>query len=491
MPVVSIGMPVRNEEKFIGRALDSLLSQTFRDFELIISDSASTDRTGEICREYEKKDKRIKYYRHDVNISPTAAGRDLVLMASGNYFMFACGDDWWAPEFIQTLVRELESHPEAGLAMTALHRCDEDGKRLDSMNFASDDKKNPNNMNYLEMMTEAATNVGVNNIRWVFLLLGLFKTNILKLIMDVPVPELPAPDRLLLCHVSLATRIRYVSEFLFEKTIHEDTLVVRHAHNEYINIINTDRFAHTRTWFAIEPYLWSSRAIPEYRKCMISLAAEVFMKTNWPLLYGKRALPERSGQVSDGLNNIEEIKADIYAIKYLAKNGDIPRAHMLASAAALKYPDNPEILNLLATQKLRLGPKKFAKRIFEGILDKHPDNSNALNGLAVLHWTEGNKKDAIDFGRMAAECDANNLDAIYNLAKMLADTGNLEESAGYLHRIIQIEPERIEALKLLCFIMIRTGREHESDDILELLKNKAPGDKEVKQLQEMFVCLKN
>ncbi|OHE57533.1 MAG: hypothetical protein A2Z47_16230 [Thermodesulfovibrio sp. RBG_19FT_COMBO_42_12] len=491
MPVVSIGMPVRNEEKFIGRALDSLLSQTFRDFELIIIDSASTDRTGEICREYEKKDKRIKYYRHDVNTSPTAAGRDLVLMASGNYFMFACGDDWWAPEFIQTLVRELEDHREAGLAMTALHRCDEDGRHLDSMNFAADDKKNPNNMNYLEMMTEAATNVGVNNMRWVFLLLGLFRTNILKLIMAVPVPELPAPDRLLLCHVSLATPIRYVSEFLFEKTIHPDPLAVRHAHNEYANIINTDRFGYTRTWLAIEPYLWSSTAIPDYRKCLISMAAEVFMKTNWPLLYRKKnTRPVKSCDISGGLNN-DEIKTDIEAIKCLVKNGDIPRAHVLASAVALKYPDNPDVLNLLAAQKYCLGQAKFAARIFETVLDEHPDNSNAFNGLAVLSWTEGNKKDAIEFGKKAVESDGNNIDAIYNLAKMLADTGNLETSSSYLHSIIQLAPDRIDALKLLCFIKIRTGRENEADDILEILKNKTSGDKEVKQLQEMFVCLKN
>jgi len=491
MPVVSIGMTVRNEERFIGRALDSLLSQTFCDFELIISDSASTDRTGEICREYEKKDKRIKYRRLKVNISPCADNRNLVSMAKGDYFMFACGDDWWAPEFVKTLVCELESHPEAGLAMTALHRCDEDGNHLDSMYFAADDKKNPNNMNYLEMMTEAATNVGVNKTSWVFLLLGLFRTNILKLIMADPIPELPAPDRLLLCHVSLATKIRYVSEFLFEKTIHQHSLAVRHAHNEYINIRNTDRLAFTRTWFAIEPYLWSSKAIPEYRKCLISLASEVYMKTNWPLLYRKDVPLVRSTRISDSLNNNEEIKADIQVIKYLAKNGDIHRAHVLASAVALKYPGNPDVLNLLAAQKLRFGPRKFAKQIFESVLDEYPDNSDALNGLAVLLWTEGNKKDAIDLGRKAAESDSKNIDVIFNMAKMLAETGNLEESSSYLYRVIQLEPEKLDALKLLCTIMIKTGKEHEADDILAILKNKSSNDKEVKQLQEMFVCLKN
>ena len=109
----------------------------------------------------------------------------------------------------------------------------------------------------------------------------------------------------------------------------------------------------------------------------------------------------------------------------------------------------------------------------------------------MIHWAEGNKKDAIDLERKAAESDGNNSDVILNLAKMLAETGNLEESSSYVHRVIQLEPEGLDALKLLCFIMLKTGKEHEAYDILEILKNKTSGDKEVKQLQDMFVCLTN
>jgi glycosyltransferase involved in cell wall biosynthesis len=61
-PTVSVGMPVYNGERYLEEALQSILTQTFEDFELIISDNASTDRTGEICRAYAEKDDRIRYF---------------------------------------------------------------------------------------------------------------------------------------------------------------------------------------------------------------------------------------------------------------------------------------------------------------------------------------------------------------------------------------------------------------------------------------------
>jgi len=66
-PCVSIGLPVYNRERFLRETLESLLAQTFEDFELIISDNASTDGTQAICREYTSKDPRIRYYRNDQN----------------------------------------------------------------------------------------------------------------------------------------------------------------------------------------------------------------------------------------------------------------------------------------------------------------------------------------------------------------------------------------------------------------------------------------
>jgi len=103
-PKVSIGMPVYNGEKFICKALDSLLCQTFSDFELIISDNASTDTTEAICREYATHDSRIRYVRQKKNQGPLANFQYVLDDAVGEYFMWAAADDYWDEEFIDVLL---------------------------------------------------------------------------------------------------------------------------------------------------------------------------------------------------------------------------------------------------------------------------------------------------------------------------------------------------------------------------------------------------
>jgi glycosyltransferase involved in cell wall biosynthesis len=101
-PIVSIGMPVYNGEKTIREALDSLLAQDFKDFELIISDNSSTDSTPQICKKYMKMDPRIRYYRNKKNIGAAANFDRLVYLAQGKYFMWASHDDYWNPRYLQS-----------------------------------------------------------------------------------------------------------------------------------------------------------------------------------------------------------------------------------------------------------------------------------------------------------------------------------------------------------------------------------------------------
>jgi glycosyltransferase involved in cell wall biosynthesis len=68
MPRLSIGIPVFNGEEFLPELLDSLLAQTFSDFEIVICDNASSDRTAQICCEYASRDARIRYFRNDTNL---------------------------------------------------------------------------------------------------------------------------------------------------------------------------------------------------------------------------------------------------------------------------------------------------------------------------------------------------------------------------------------------------------------------------------------
>lgn len=108
-PRVSIGMPVYNGEKYIRDALDSLLNQTFSDFELIISDNASTDRTEEICGEYASRDSRISYFRQTENNGAITNFQFVLDHASGEFFMWAAYDDLWSDGFIENAVGSLKN----------------------------------------------------------------------------------------------------------------------------------------------------------------------------------------------------------------------------------------------------------------------------------------------------------------------------------------------------------------------------------------------
>ncbi|MCT7961885.1 glycosyltransferase [Laspinema sp. D1] len=102
--ILSIGMPVYNGVNFINKALDSLLDQTFTNFELIISDNASTDETETICGEYAKRDNRIRYIRQPENQGALANFQFVLNEAVGDYFMWAAADDVWDKKWIETLL---------------------------------------------------------------------------------------------------------------------------------------------------------------------------------------------------------------------------------------------------------------------------------------------------------------------------------------------------------------------------------------------------
>ena len=113
MPRVSLGLPVYNGENYLGEAIDCLLAQTFKDFELIISDNASTDATQQICEDYAAKDSRIRYFRQPENMG-AAANYDFAFhQAQANYFRWCTHDDLVGKDFLEACVAHLDAHPEA------------------------------------------------------------------------------------------------------------------------------------------------------------------------------------------------------------------------------------------------------------------------------------------------------------------------------------------------------------------------------------------
>jgi len=126
-PKVSIGLPVFNAERYLWLALESLLGQDYGNFELIISDNASTDATVEICHNYMSRDNRIRFYRNERNLG-AARNFNLVLeLSTGEYFMWAAHDDVWDPSYVRKCVAKLEEHPGAVLSYSGIRFIDENG----------------------------------------------------------------------------------------------------------------------------------------------------------------------------------------------------------------------------------------------------------------------------------------------------------------------------------------------------------------------------
>ncbi|MCJ7655642.1 MAG: glycosyltransferase, partial [Dehalococcoidia bacterium] len=129
-PLVSIGMPIYNGERYIRQALDSLLAQDYENFELIISDNASTDKTQDICLEYAAKDKRIRYYRNQTNIGAPRNFDRVFELSSGEYFMWAGHDDYWKPLYLSSCLEAFNISETIVLAGTECDSIDPDTGEL-------------------------------------------------------------------------------------------------------------------------------------------------------------------------------------------------------------------------------------------------------------------------------------------------------------------------------------------------------------------------
>jgi glycosyltransferase involved in cell wall biosynthesis len=103
-PTVSVGLPVFNGAEYLRDSIEALLSQTYTDFELLISDNASTDRTAEICEEYARRDPRIRFMRQKANRGAATNFKLLLDEAVGTYFMWAAADDLVSANWIEHLL---------------------------------------------------------------------------------------------------------------------------------------------------------------------------------------------------------------------------------------------------------------------------------------------------------------------------------------------------------------------------------------------------
>mgnify|MGYP000860375097 CR=1 FL=1 len=268
LPVVSIGMPVYNGADRMRRALDSILAQDFNEFELFISDNGSTDGTLGICEEYAARDSRITYYQRDRNYGISDNFDFSASRATGKYFMWVHDDDQWEPNFIATLVRELESDPQAGLVMCGIQRLREDASLHDIIRFTGTD--DPGNLNYLSLAQKVAAGWR-NKKHYHLFMFSLFRTKLFMGANPYLSYDVPHPDRIFMCQFALATKWRYIDEVLYGRTIHQQPHTERLSEDKQNQMINSDNWGYTKTTVALGKYLMHSGVIPWHRKVLIPL----------------------------------------------------------------------------------------------------------------------------------------------------------------------------------------------------------------------------
>jgi len=207
-PKVSIGLPVYNGEKYIEKSIESILEQTYTDFELIITDNVSTDRSPEICQAYAEKDKRIRYYRNESNIGGTNNHNLTFELAKGEYFRWAAHDDYCAPTLIEECKRVLDNNPEIILVHPAVVEVDEFGEEKQVITRSNGTDKEP----YKRFKSISGSDDFMEESY------GLMRTKVLE---KVQLPHnYTGSDRTFLSRLSLYGRFGFINKPLFYKRLH-------------------------------------------------------------------------------------------------------------------------------------------------------------------------------------------------------------------------------------------------------------------------------
>jgi glycosyltransferase involved in cell wall biosynthesis len=270
--MVTIGLPVYNGEHFIARAIESLLAQDYANFNLVVSDNCSTDRTSGIVEGFARRDARVRLTRTSRNMGGAANFRRVLKLAQGDYFMWAACDDLWRPPFVSSLVRELEAHPDAQVAMTGLDRVTEDGRLYDTIRFGANGLACPNDKTRFQLFKMIQYGAPIY-----FYFYGLYRTAFLKRVMRCPVPEVPGKDILFMSQIALATKFRYVDGVHHVRTVRNGHFTVRHPEDLAARLELSGRWTPLRHLQALIRHIHMSEVIPWKLKAQ----ALLWLGLNW------------------------------------------------------------------------------------------------------------------------------------------------------------------------------------------------------------------
>lgn len=210
-PRVSIGLPVYNGERYLAAAIESVLAQTYTDFELIIADNASTDGTEAICRDYAARDSRVRYRRNPQNLGAAPNYNLVFALARGAYFKWMAHDDLIAPTYLERCVAQLDADPRVVVCYPRAMFIDADDSEL-GPDIECLHIRNPQPFARYFAYTRVARG-------WINAIFGLIRADVLR--KTVLIGGYSSSDMILLAELVLRGEFYEVPEFLFLRRDHE------------------------------------------------------------------------------------------------------------------------------------------------------------------------------------------------------------------------------------------------------------------------------
>lgn len=218
VPRVSIGLPVYNGEAYLAESLDSLLGQSYPDFELIVSDNASTDGTADICDRYVRQDSRIRYFRQPRNIGCAPNHNFVLRHARGEFFNWVSCDDLYARDLIERCVSALDARKDVVLAASWTAAIDDAGNVTQAMKYplATDSASAPER--FASMLF--GTGADGHGLIWADDDYGLVRRDVLRRI--APLSSYRHADKVIMAELALQGPFHHEPGWLYFRRDHPD-----------------------------------------------------------------------------------------------------------------------------------------------------------------------------------------------------------------------------------------------------------------------------
>ena len=211
-PFVSIGLPVFNGDAYLKLALDSLVAQTYRNFEIVVSDNGSTDGTGEICKAYSDKHELIRSYRYEENRGIAWNRNNSFHLSKGEYFMWFSHDDVLHEEYLEKCMAEIQVRQNTCIVYSKIRVIDADGETIPF----NEDLADLNTDNVVSRFKVCLSSQPYNQS----VIYGLMRRS------DMASTRLHgdylAADRCLVAQLSLKGKMYQIPEYLFYRRKHAD-----------------------------------------------------------------------------------------------------------------------------------------------------------------------------------------------------------------------------------------------------------------------------